>query len=65
MLAEIETYIKRTGQEEIDITAGYSFYGVDRVLELVAEAEQQNKKLVFFYASDEDQQIDKLSYKFE
>ena len=65
MFPEIETYIKRTGQEENDITAGISAYGVARVLELVAEAEDKKQKLVFYYASDEDMEADALSYKFE
>lgn len=62
---EIETYIKRTGQTESDITSGYSYFGIDMVKDLVAEADRQKKKLIFYYATDEDQQLDKLSYKFE
>jgi hypothetical protein len=65
MFPEIETYIKRTGQEEVDITSGYSFFGTERVLELVAEAERENKKLVFYYATEQDEKMDNLSYRFE
>ena len=64
MFPEIEKYIKRTGQDENDITGGFSFYGVVRVLELVAEAESKQKKLVFYYATDHDLKCDILSYKF-
>ena len=64
MITEIEKYLKRTGQIEKDIPNGFSFYGIDRVLELVAEAEIKQKKLVFYYASDHDMQCDLLSYKY-
>lgn len=64
MIPEIEKYIQRTGQDEKDITSGYSFYGVARVLELVAEAESNQKKLVFYYATEHDLKCDILSYKF-
>lgn len=65
MFDAVKTYLNRTGQTESDITSGYSFFGIDQVLSLVKEAERQNKKLVFYYATEEDERIDKLSYRFE
>lgn len=64
MFPEIEKYLKRTGQDENEITGGLCFYGFDRVLELVAEAESKEKKLVFYYATDHDLECGIVSYKF-
>ena len=61
----LEEYMNRTGDSRQEALAGISYYGIARVLELLAEANTNNKKLVYFYASEEDQLADKLSYKFE
>jgi hypothetical protein len=64
MLPEIEKYLMRTGQIENEITGGFSFCGTVCVLELIAEAESKQKKLVFYYATDHDLECDIMSYKF-
>lgn len=47
-----------------NIMAGLYAYGRDETDRLVKEAVKQNKKLVFYYASDDDLLCDVLSYKF-
>lgn len=62
---EIKKYMERTGATEQDVWGGLAFYGRDKVLELVKEANEKEKKLVYYYASEEEQLADILSYKFE
>lgn len=64
-MEELDKYLQRTGQDESEISGGLSFFGTKKVLELIAEANQLSKKLVFYYASDKDLQSDILSYRFE
>jgi hypothetical protein len=69
MIAEIDEYLKRTGQTEKDILSGLNAFGlvkiVELIVELINEANGKSKKLVFYYETDQDRISDKLSYKFE
>lgn len=65
MTEEVETYIKRTGQTEDEVFAATAFFGTKRIIELVEQANEKGKKLIYFYASDSDREKDLLSYKFE
>lgn len=62
---EIKTYLQRTGQELSDVMAGVSFYGFEKVLEFVRQAEKDKTKLIFYYEDDAAMQSDRPSYKFE
>ena len=61
----LEKYLKRTGQTEAEIMGGSAAYGIYGVLELVDEAEKKQKKLIFYYETDEDMKMDNLTHKFE
>lgn len=53
-----------TNEELDNLMAGVYAYGRERVNELLAQARQDETKLVFFYASDDDMEADILSFKF-
>lgn len=48
-----------------EMMAGVYAYGMDMVDELIKEANDQGKRLRFFYATPEDENMDLLSYKME
>jgi hypothetical protein len=62
---KMDEYLKRTNQDRKEMMSGFTFYGLDRVMELIQEAQQRQKKLVFFYKDDNDLRCDILSYRFE
>ena len=61
----LKKYCERTGQTFKEVMSGATFFGIDKVLELVTEAESQNKVLAFYYENEEALIKDILSYRFE
>lgn len=61
----LDDYIKRTGVTETEALAGMAAYGMTKILQLLQQANEKDKKLVIYYKTDQDLQRDTPSYKFE
>ena len=60
----LSKYMKATGETIKEVGAGLLAFGDEEMDSLMQQALDKNQKLDFYYASDEDQLADKLSYRF-
>lgn len=63
-VTSIEKYTEENGLDLNDLLPGMRHFGEKVVKDLCAKALAQNKQIEFYYASDQDMKIDKLSYRF-
>ncbi len=62
---KIDKYLSRTGQNMKFILEGLHHFGHRELMDLIDQAEVESKKVIFYYATEEDEKADYLSYKLE
>lgn len=59
----IQKYYEYAGDEFKQVQIGLYHYSVKQVTDLLQQCMKENKKLEFYYASDEDRNIDSVSHR--
>ena len=60
---DIDKYLARTGETFQELMSGAHAFGIEKISEMVAKANRENKKIVWH--DDPELSIDAMSYSFE